>query len=76
MSIAVSLSVSIIEDVAVEDVRVPDAEMEGNGGEWGDVHGRKHSSALIELLLSRFAAPAFETSVGGDCISTGDDVGR
>ena len=73
MSITVSLSVSIEVDVAVE---VPDEEMEGNGGEWGDVHGRKHSRALIELLLSTFAAPAFELSVEGDCISTGDDAGR
>ena len=76
MSIAVSLSVSIEVDVAVEDVEVPDEEMEGNGGEWGDVHGRRHSRALIELLLSTFAAPAFELSVEADCISTGDGAGR
>ena len=76
MSIAASLSVSIEVDITVEGVEVPGEEMEGNGGEWGDVHGRKHSRALIELLLSTFAAPAFELSVEGDCISTGDDAGR
>ena len=50
-----SIAVSVMESIEAVNVKAGDdfADIDEKWGEWGEVHGLKHSSAFIDDLLSR-----------------------